>query len=168
MNYTGTPVSVGHYLPPPRPADHCHAPPHPDPLPGPLSPPLMPRINNRRVCYFINCCPTCTLLRHSPEMRCESLQIRRFSPSSGGTNRPASGLTVFALDCVNPVNLRRFQPLFAAATACQIGEWRTRARRPSHQMWRQRTALVIPTIEKVADETMPMNFCRSATGALET
>ena len=59
----------------------------------------------------------------------ESLQIRRFQLSPGGTDSPEPGLTVFALDCVNPVNLRRIQPLFAPAKACQIGEWRTRAGR---------------------------------------
>ena len=57
----------------------------------------------------------------------ESPQFRHLSLSLGGTDGPAPGLTVFALDCVNPVNLPPASPLSSGLGACQIGEWRMRA-----------------------------------------
>lgn len=50
-------------------------------------------------------CPTATRLRHNRLMPRESEQFCHFTPRAGRGGGASRGLAVFALDCVNPVNL---------------------------------------------------------------
>jgi len=50
-------------------------------------------------------CPTAAQLRHGPHMLHDSQQFCHFTPRAGRGGGASRGLAVFALDCVNPVNL---------------------------------------------------------------